>query len=438
MHEEETIKQLQDLIQQLMLENELLKARINELEARLAKYENAHTPPSLRRGRNRKRDQNSNDQGKPGQKIGHEGVTRPQAKPNKQVEVTADQCPDCGTDLGDSIRIESKIIEELPEPQPIIIIEYRIAHYACPRCHREVVAVDPNCPSEGRFGNNLIAQTTLLKYDSRLPHRRIQHTLKQVYDLNISPATILDLTRRASDAVQFQYHAILKRIRDASVLYVDETSIDVQGKLHWIWTFNTPKETFFVIRKSRGMNVLLEVLTEKFEGIIVCDGWRSYPKFTEHLQRCWAHLLRESKDIAEKVEEAVPLHNALKVLYQDLNKKLETDPPPEIRLELRNEARATLQYWICKEYTSDKVKKLIGKIGNGFEHWLTFVLHPGVESTNNRAERALREHVVLRKILGTLRNKKGTSIHETIMTVLATWEQDGLNKLQMLRSCLSS
>jgi len=50
------------------------------------------------------------------------------------------------------------------------------------------------------------------------------------------------------------------------------------------------------------------------------------------LQRCWAHLLRESKDTSEKVEEGVPLHNALKVLYQDLNKKLETDPPPEIRL----------------------------------------------------------------------------------------------------------
>jgi hypothetical protein len=32
-------------------------------------------------------------------------------------------------------------------------------------------------------------------------------------------------------------------------------------------------------------------------------------------------------------------------------------------LELRNEARATLQYWISKEYTSDKVRKLIGKIG---------------------------------------------------------------------------
>jgi hypothetical protein len=76
--------------------------------------------------------------------------------------------------------------------------------------------------------------------------------LKKAYDLNIRPATILDLTRRASDAVQFQYHAILKRIRDASVLHIDKTSIDVQGKLHWIWTFSTPKETFFVIKMSRG------------------------------------------------------------------------------------------------------------------------------------------------------------------------------------------
>jgi len=55
MHEGETIKQPQERIKQLELENELLKAKICELEARLAQYENAHTPPSLRRGRNRKK-----------------------------------------------------------------------------------------------------------------------------------------------------------------------------------------------------------------------------------------------------------------------------------------------------------------------------------------------------------------------------------------------
>lgn len=48
-----------------------------------------------------------------------------------------------------------------------------------------------------------------------------------------------------------------------------------------------------------------------------------------------------------------------------------------------------------------------------------FIINPGVEPTNNRAERALRPHVVLRKILGTFRNDKGTSI-ERIMTTLTT------------------
>jgi len=64
--------------------------------------------------------------------------------------------------------------------------------------------------------------------------------------------------------------------------------------------------------------------------------------------------------------------------------------------------------------------KHIRKIKNGSDYWFTFIINPGVEPTNNRAERALRSHVVLRKILGTLLNGKGTSIHERIMTTLAT------------------
>jgi transposase len=351
MQEEELIKQLQDLIERLRHENELLKERIKELEARLAQYENAHTPPSQKRGRNRIKDQNEGSKGTPGQKIGHKGVTRPQARPDKQVEVTADRCPGCGTKLGDPIRIESRIIEEIPEPQPIIATEYKIAHYRCPCCQKEVSATDAGCPNEGIFGNNTIAQTTLLKYEDRLPHRKIQDALKRLYGLNISPATILDLTRRAADAVQSEYDAILNRIRAAQILYVDETSIDVQGEMHWIWVFTTPSETFVVIRKSRGMKVLLEVLTRRFTGIIVCDGWKPYPRFTKSIQRCWAHLLRESKDLAEKIEEAVPLHNALKELYEELNGKLENDPPSGVRRELWHMARATLQQWIMKEYS---------------------------------------------------------------------------------------
>jgi transposase len=448
MDEGKTIEQLQKENEQLKRENELLRAKVSdlellkakiiELEARLAQYENAHTPPSLRRGRNRKKGQDKNNNGKPGQKIGHKGVTRPYATPDRQVVVTTDRCPDCGAELGTPFRIDSKIIEEIPEPQPVIVTEYKIAHYRCPCCRKEVVASDSGCPHEGKFGNNVIAMATLLRYEDRLPHRKIQDALKRLYGLKMSPATIFDLTRRAADAVRSEYDSILGKIRGAQILYVDETSIHVQGENHWIWTFSTPSETFFVIRKSRGMKVLMEVLTRRFNGVIVCDGWKPYAKFTKRLQRCWAHLLRESKDLAEKFDEATPLHNALKELYESLTKALENDPPPEVRMNLWHLAREALQHLMEKKYFSEKIKKFIGKIRNGFEYWFTFIINPRVEPTNNRAERALRPHVVLRKILGTLRNDKGTAIHERIMTTLATWGQNGLDRLQMLTAMLAS
>ena len=76
MDEGEINRQLHEQNELLRCENELLRAKVIELEARLAQYENAHTPPSLRRGRNRKKDQDKRDKGKPGQKIGHTNRTR--------------------------------------------------------------------------------------------------------------------------------------------------------------------------------------------------------------------------------------------------------------------------------------------------------------------------------------------------------------------------
>jgi transposase len=84
-----------------------------------------------------------------------------------------------------------------------------------------------------------------------------------------------------------------------------------------------------------------------------------------------------------------------------------------------------------------KVQKFIGEISNVFDYWFTFIINPGVKPTNNRAERALRLQVVLGKILGTLRNDKGTSIHERIMATLDTWGQRGLDRLQMLTAKLA-
>ena len=398
-----------------------LSEKVAELEARLAKYENAHTPPSLREKRVKPKSSS------PGRPKGHKGSTRPIPEPEETKDVTIDECPNCRSLLGEPVKIESRIIEEIPEPHPITVTEFRLAHYDCPSCGEHVVARHPECPSEGRFGPRALAHITLLKYDDRLPHRKVCRTLKREFGLEITPATVLDVTRRVSHALKDEYEGIKKRIRESDVVYIDETSIRVSGDKYWIWAFTTETDTLVVIRHSRGKNVLKEVLGKKFKGIIVCDGHRSYSNFTRNLQRCWAHILREAKFVAEKEEEAEGLCKGLHRLYGRLVNAMAKEPPPDERARLHRNALAILRYWLGKEYTVKRVVKFVAKVKTAMKYLLTFVLNPGVEPTNNRAERALREHVVIRKIIGTLRNEKGTGIHETVMSCLVTWQQQGLN-----------
>ena len=62
----------------------------------------------------------------------------------------------------------------------------------------------------------------------------------------------------------------------------------------------------------------------------------------------------------------------------------------------------------------------------------TAPIHP----TNNNAERPLREPVVFKKIIGTLRNEDGAKIFSVIMTLLATWKLQDKNKFTELRALL--
>jgi hypothetical protein len=104
------------------------------------------------------------------------------------------------------------------------------------------------------------------------------------FNLPMSQTTALEITKRVSQILRSDYFAIRDRIRKSDVVNIDETSIKVDGKKCWIWTFVTKMDTFYVIRKSRGKKVLEEVLGTGFLG---CDGWGSYPVVTKKIQRCW-------------------------------------------------------------------------------------------------------------------------------------------------------
>jgi transposase len=89
------------------------------------------------------------------------------------------------------------------------------------------------------------------------------------------------------------------------------------------------------------------------------------------LQRCRTHLLRESKDLAEKFEEAIPLHDGLKELYELPTKALENDYSTRSQKDFVAISSRSSAVLVIKEYSIEKVRKLIGKIDNGFEYWFS-------------------------------------------------------------------
>ncbi|ELY49187.1 transposase (ISH10) [Natronorubrum bangense JCM 10635] len=420
--------------------------RIEELETRLRKYENPHTPPSKRRSGTDESPTSQDDEdenvrtdgGTPGRKDGHDPEWRATADPDKEIDVTCDCCPECGEHFDESVGVSPRLVEEVPDPQPPEITRYNRHYYQCSSCGTETVATHPDCPDEGQFGVNVISQAALSRYDHRLPYRKIADRFEQLHGLELSGASAWHATERAARAGRCEYEQIRRQIQQAEIVHVDETGIKREGEQAWIWTFRTSEHTLYAVRESRGSDVPAEVLGEDFPGTVICDGWTAYPAFSSNLQRCWAHLLREAEDAASDHEEAEPVYRYLKQMFVGLQSWLETDPSLRERAQMHRSCQNGLRSLVGRSVTDEPVATLLGKIEGGIDHWLTFVGEPAVSPTNNAAENALREPVVLRKIIGTLRNDRGMFVHETILSLLATWRQQGRNPYEELRRVVNN
>ena len=432
-----------------------MSSRIDELEAKLKQYENAHTPSSKKGGagggggRNGSDDNETDDEeesaggddaasdSSPGREEGHEGTTRTPPEPEETRTVDKGFCPDCEHVLTDPDDYTSQIVIDTPLPIPTTVVEYKLGKHEC-SCGNEVVAEHPDCPQTGRFGPNIMAQTALGRFHERLPNRKQAELFDWKLDQPISHRTIYNLTERVADRLRPAYEEVKDSVAESDVIYVDETGFPVNGEQYWVWTFVTEDEVLYTVDQSRGSQVLEDVLGEEFaeDATLSCDGWSAYPAYHPKLQRCWAHLLREAEFVADRYDEAQQLCEELHDLHDDLTTFTDGDPSASARQNKRAEAMLHLEGLTRQEYANEEVTKLIEKIRNGLGHWLTFVTEPDVDSTNNRAERALREQVVLRKIFRSLRSADGVRIHETITTMLATWQRRGLDPPSQLQSML--
>jgi len=171
--------------------------------------------------------------------------------------------------------------------------------------------------------------------------------------------------------------------------------------------------------------VPVEVLGESFGGTVTCDFYAAYNELGAVLQRCWPHLLRDAKTLAEinsDRPEVAAWREALKALY--LEAKAFSSPNPRRRQRARRcfEAKAAK---LARPYASDPAapqRTLAQRILKHLHALFVFVSAPEVPGDNNLAARSLRPAVIARKISGGTRSPKGSETKMKLMSLFGTWQ----------------
>lgn len=426
-------EELEGRIISLIEENMELKIENQRLRNKLAFYDNPHTPSSARKLL-KKTDEKKPGKKKRGAPKGHKGATRPKPEPDITINVKADQCENCGShNIVDLEKIKQRIIEDiLSSVQTIQATQFNLHTLKCKDCGHEFVSKHLDCPNEGNFGPNLLVYMTMLKYHMRGTIRKVVEFLDYKDNFQISPKGVLDALNRVGKTCKKEYDQLLRKIRVAKWLHIDETGFKVNGEKWWLWVFRTDKdEVLITIEDSRGRKVLNKILGEDWNIPVIVDGWKSYWHLPI-IQRCWSHLLREVDDFKGVSKKGKQLSKRIQSMFKDLREFIDSDPSMDLRKEQKEIWDKEMVDLVNRYKRNKKLKAPLKYIKNGLGNWFTCLLYPGMEPTNNLGEQAIRESVIIRKIIGTFRSENGSQYYQYIASLLSTWRLQGKNMFDEL------
>jgi transposase len=418
-----------------------LQTQVKALQTQLSQTSaNSHKPPSSdppTRARVRVRELSTRQRG--GQP-GHPGTTR-QLRPLAAVDelhiCQPTHCASCGSPLtgSDPAPLRHQITE-LPPLKPTIT-EYQLHALRCQRCGVVTRAPLPEGVPERAFGPRLQALVAVLSGAYRLSKRSIQQLLADCFGVEMALGSISALECATGEALQVPVAEARHFVQKQPVAHVDETGWREANQRAWLWTAVTEAVTVFLIRGSRGSQVAKELVGQGFAGILVSDRWSGYRWVPSRLhQLCWAHLIRDLRQMAEAGGTAGAMGEALGMCARQLfhwwhrvrDGTLQRSSFCVYTRQLRLEVRALL-----REGASCEDAKSAALCRSLLQHepalW-TFIHQEEVELTNNPAERALRPVVLWRKGSFGTQSRAGSEFAERVLTVVATLRQQRRHVLQ--------
>ncbi len=310
-----------------------------------------------------------------------------------------------------------------------------------------IASFPDNITKAVQYGNGVKAHVVYLSQYQLLPYKRIQEYFADQLQLPISEGSIYNFNLQAFEQLA-EFETINQENLVASAcLHVDETSININGKRHWLHGASNDKWTYFFPHAKRGTEAMNEMdILPRYRGILCHDHWKPYYKYDCTHSLCNAHHLREltrawdqdkqewareMKQLLEKINSVVNEAGGLlshkdaeqwKIRYRELLGKAEIEcPPPDKPAEIK---RGRIQ--------RSKARNLLERLIDFEEDVLRFMTNACVPFTNNAAENAIRMTKVHQKISGCFRSPEGAVIFCRIRGYLSTCRKHGMSATQAM------
>ncbi len=386
---------------------------------------------------------------KPGRKTGaNYGAYRQRSRPKRVDEVidvpAPRRCPDCGGTVDEGV-VHDQFQTELPVVEPRVV-QFRVGIGVCRHCGGRVQGRHPRQTSDAlgaahnQIGPRALAVAAQLNKVYGLSYVKVAAAFGQLFGMDVVPSTFVRGFERLAVRIKPAYGDITLAVRRAPIVYPDETGWRVAGRLGWLWVFVSPNATLYVIRPSRGFDVIEEILGSDYAGQIGHDGWAPYDQLTAAThQTCLAHILRRCNHLLEgAMRGAARFPHAIKDAVKDALAL--RDRRHEISAHGMAVATGKLQARFNRlvewQPTWDPNRKLAKHLRNHRDELLTFLRHPGLEATNWPSEQAIRPAVVNRKVFGGNRTWKGAQTQEILTSIFQTARNRGVTAVDFLASCL--
>jgi len=444
---EQTPTSVQMAFQVLWQEGKELKEEMAKLREQVnANSNNSSKPPSsdgpkqkIVKGKPKKRGK------KRGGQKGHQGHRR-ELLPIEQVEQVIEHkpepCSGCGSRLeGEDPAPYRHQVTELPPLEPYVT-EHRVHSIICPCCGQKNRGDLPAEAVGSQFGPNLVALMAVLMGVYRMSKRQVRGLLEDLFDIRVSIGSVINQQNVVSDALEEPVKEARAYVQEQAVRNSDETGWyqGHQEQKAWLWGIITPLVTVFRIALSRSGKIAKELLGEESGGIVGSDRYSAYNWLpVERRQLCWAHLLRDFQKMLERSDQSELVGYPLRLMAEEIltlwgrvrDGTLEQDDFL-IRLPAFQHTvhHALSEGASCSHPQTAETCRRILKVEAAL--W-TFATHPGVEPTNNSAERALRQAVIWRGISYGTQSEAGSRFVERILTVVETCRQQERNPLDYLR-----